>query len=129
MNSDSGPKRPQRRPKKRPSNMSFRKLPPLPQNSEVFVTNHSQIVLNEAENSEKLVKHRKWVKLRTLYSDENFLSASGVRFRFHCDADLQNNGCEVQEVSAFIEDYDFLGIFEFSRSFYSGFEAFFHSNF
>ena len=56
--------------------------------------------------------HRKWVKLRHFEFPENnkILRASDVLFRFYCDRDrvLKNNGCEVQEMSVWLDDYEFL---------------------
>ena len=98
------PKRPNRR-LKRPSLMSFRALPPLPTtvsafsaNSEVFVTNSSQIFVTGAESCNTELSadvslrsargHRKWVKLRTSYTEN--ISASGVLFREFCDSADEN---------------------------------------
>lgn len=118
----TGPRRPQRRPK-RPSVMSFRSLPPIPRplppkpaeelvkQYPVCLANSSSIELTaDAATADLVVQHRKWVKLRVMHeSGCDKISASRVLFRFYCsDNRLENNGCEVQEVSAWIEDYEFL---------------------
>lgn len=116
------PKRPQRRPKR--SHMSFRSLPPLPQPppppkaasppvERVKISNSIIILEPKKDCNASLTKgsevmHRKWVKLR--HCMDTCSSASSVRFRFHCanPSALKNNGCEVQEVSAWIEDYEYI---------------------
>ena len=57
-----------------------------------------------------LMMHRKWVKLRHFEIPENntILSASDVLFRFYCDSVPINNGCEVQEMSVWLDDYEYL---------------------
>ena len=129
------PIRPQRRSKKASKNMSFRSLPPLPKPQpievrktrpetsgtpikpsevNVSITNSVLVLgdLNEQRFEASPVMHRKWVKLRTSASSfeaENAnLSASGVLFRFYCDRNMINNGCEEQEVSTWLDDYEYL---------------------
>lgn len=119
--SELPPTRPQRRPKR--SHMSFRSLPPLPQpppppatkpalEERVKISNCSIIILEPKKDcsltASSAVMHRKWVKLR--HCMDSACSASSVRFRFHCANPwaLKNNGCEVQEVSAWIEDYEYI---------------------
>ena len=135
------PQRPHRRPK-RPSLMSFRSLPPLPPSAssspplskpeaeaeKVLIANSSQLLLlndkiaddQEAvsEAGSRKLRHRKWVKLRTCYEPENWSSSSGVLFRFYCDpSSRQNNaGCEVQEVSAWLDDDYLAGTYSFCHS-------------
>ena len=68
---------------------------------------------SDASSSGESIKvmHRKWVKLRTRYCSEDFLSASRLLFHFYSEqrhkVDSLNKGCELQEVSAWIEDEDF----------------------
>ena len=67
----------------------------------------SSILLGGEILEEMPVMHRKWVKLRTGYCSEmTGLSASAVVFCYYCQQ-WQNKGCEVQEVSTWIEDWDF----------------------
>ena len=107
-NGPKRPLRPQRRLKK-PSLMSFRKLPPLPVIEDTFkpeiaIASSSCLCLNASNcvPEEGPVMHRKWVKLRTEFLLEN-ISASGVLFRYFCDQTVENKGCEVQEISTWIE--------------------------
>ena len=62
--------------------------------------------------STDLMMHRKWVKLRhSIYTESPKLRASDVLFRFYCDANKPpriNNGCEVQEMSVWLDDYEYL---------------------
>ena len=120
------PKRPNRRLKKA-SLMSFRKLPPLPptaeevKNHEISISDSSQVLVNvdslpsDLLPEAKAVRHRKWVKLRTEYGLDNF-SATGLVFRVYCDHPIENEGCEVQEMSTWIEgiQYNF-PIWNFNR--------------
>ena len=128
------PQRPNRRPK-RPSLMSFRSLPPLPPSAsspprkpeaeeKVLIANSCQLLLlndnadQEAVSEGSGKRHRKWVKLRTCYEPENWSGSSGVLFRFYCDpSSRQNNaGCEVQEVSAWLDDDYLAGTYSFCHS-------------
>ena len=112
------PKRPNRRLKKA-SLMSFRKLPPLPptveevKNHEISISDSSQVLVNvnslpsDLPPEAKAVRHRKWVKLRTEYGLDNF-SATGLVFRVYCDHPIENEGCEVQEMSTWIEGIKYI---------------------
>ena len=121
------PKRPNRRLKKA-SLMSFRKLPPLPptaeevKNHEISISDCSQVLVNvdhvdslpsDLPPEAKAVRHRKWVKLRTEYGLDNF-SATGLVFRVYCDHPIENEGCEVQEMSTWIEGINIISRFGIS---------------
>ena len=90
--------------------MSFRKLPPLPTPEvvndppEISISSSSCLCLNTSNclPETKTTMHRKWVKLRTEFLLEN-ISASGVLFRYYCDQMVENHGCEIQEISTWIE--------------------------
>ena len=70
------------------------------------------------ENNRKW-NNRKWVKLRTQYemSDEltdtgssddgGVISASTIFFRLFCDQVMKHNGCEIQEISVWLDDHEF----------------------
>ena len=78
----------------------------------VCLTGDSAIELNSSADAtaDPVMLDRKWVKLRARHeSGCDKISASGVLFRFYCSkGGLENNGCEVQEISAWIEDFEFL---------------------
>ena len=100
--------------------------PPQPQ--KVFISNQSHLLVGVQsvnhllENNRKSV-HRKWVKLRTQYemsdeltdagsSDEltddgGVISASTIFFRLFCDQVMKHNGCEIQEISVWLDDHEF----------------------
>ena len=99
--------------------------PPQPQamSDEVFILGStSNIVLRPIDHSHSaservrtttdLMMHRKWVKLRHFEYDitenNSILRASDVLFRFYCDSKPRNNGCEVQEMSVWLDDYEYL---------------------
>ena len=100
---------------------------PQAMSDEVLISaSTSNIVLrptNDSAASESTVQstdlrhmHRKWVKLRHFEITENRskadLSASSVLFRFYSDRSstmpIINNGCEVQEMSVWLDDYEYL---------------------
>ena len=99
--------------------------PPQPQamSDEVFILGStSNIVLRPIDHSHSaservrtttdLMMHRKWVKLRHFEYDtaenNSILRASDVLFRFYSDRKPRNNGCEVQEMSVWLDDYEYL---------------------
>ena len=106
------PSRPQEEPQALPDEVL---ISASTSNIELRPSDHSASSATASERvktNTDLMMHRKWVKLRHFEFPENnkILRASDVLYRFYCDRDRvpKNNGCEVQEMSVWLDDYEFL---------------------